>query len=111
MQGWLKLDFPPPYSHRDLETVLGGFNVAYNGRRQRVLKGLSPAMVLRLRLNADPAFANPTYKSPEPNLIKRALRIITDAKEVSQPDSYRVLQSDLRSLLGQCFGCVCQHLL
>jgi transposase InsO family protein len=30
------------HSHRDLETVLSGFNRAYNGRRQRVLKGRSP---------------------------------------------------------------------
>jgi transposase InsO family protein len=30
------------YSHRELETVLAGFNVAYNARRQRVLKGRSP---------------------------------------------------------------------
>src|SRR3954447_20110813 len=30
------------YNHRDLETVLAGFNTAYNGRRQRVLKGRSP---------------------------------------------------------------------
>ena len=35
------------YSHRDLEVVLRGFNAAYNGRRQRVLNGLSPEMVLR----------------------------------------------------------------
>jgi transposase InsO family protein len=33
------------YRHRDLETVLAGFNAAYNGRRQRVLKGRSPDMV------------------------------------------------------------------
>jgi transposase InsO family protein len=29
-------------SHRDLETLLKGFNQAYNRRRQRVLKGASP---------------------------------------------------------------------
>jgi len=75
------------YSHRDLETVLRGFNAAYNGRRQRVLKGLSPEMVLRLRLKADPALANPDYRPPEPAVLQRALRIIADAKEVSQPDT------------------------
>ena len=75
------------YSHNDLEIVLRGFNVAYNSRRQRVLAGLSPEMVLRQRLEADPTLANPTYKPPSPSIIKRALRVVADAKEVSQPDS------------------------
>lgn len=75
------------YSHADLEIVLRGFNAAYNGRRQRVLNGLSPEMVLRQRLEANPALANPTYRLPSPSLFKRALRIVADAKEVSQPDS------------------------
>jgi transposase InsO family protein len=75
------------YSHRDLETVLAGFNVAYNGRRQRVLNGLSPEMLLRQRLDADPALRNPGYRPPSPIVIKRALRIVADAKEVSHPDS------------------------
>ena len=75
------------YSHADLAIVLRGFNAAYNGRRQRVLNGLSPEMVLRQRLEADPALANPTDRPPSPNLIKRALRIVADAKEVSHPDS------------------------
>ena len=75
------------YSHADLEIVLRGFNAAYNGRRQRALNGLSPEMVLRQRLEADPALANSTYKPPSPGLIKRALRIVEDAKEVSHPDS------------------------
>ena len=74
-------------SHRDLETVLRGFNAAYNGRRQRVLKGLSPTMVLCQRLDADPALANPTYKPPDPRVLRKALRIVADAKEVSHPDS------------------------
>lgn len=75
------------YSHGDLEIVLRGFNAAYNGRRQRVLNRLSPEMVLRQRLEANPALANPTYRPPGPSLIKRALRIVADAKEVSHPDS------------------------
>jgi transposase InsO family protein len=75
------------YSHSDLEIVLRGFNAAYNGRRQRVLKGLSPEMVLRQRLEADPTLAKPAYKPPSPSLIKRALRIVADAREVSQPDN------------------------
>ena len=74
------------YSHADLETVLGGFNAAYNGRRQRVLDGLSPEIVLRQRLEDHPALVNPIYKPPSPNLIKRALRVVAHAKEVSHPD-------------------------
>lgn len=74
------------YSHADLETVLRGFNAAYNGRRQRVLNRLSPEMVLRQRLDADPTPANPTYKPSSSSPIKRALRIVEDAKEASHPD-------------------------
>ncbi|MCJ2122493.1 IS481 family transposase [Methylobacterium sp. J-077] len=77
------------YSHADLEIVLRGFNAAYNRRRQRVLEGLSPEMVLRQRLEADPALANPTYRPSSPSLIKCALRIVADAKEVSHPDNYQ----------------------
>lgn len=62
-------------------------NVPYNGRRQRVLNGLSPEMVLRQRLDADPALANSTYKLPSPSLIEHALRSVEDAKEVSHPDN------------------------
>src|ERR671912_409462 len=39
-------------SHRDLETLLQGFNQAYNARRQRVLTGRSPDMLVRERLSA-----------------------------------------------------------
>lgn len=77
------------YSHANLEIVLRGFNAAYNGRRQRVLNGLSPEMVLRERLKAKPELANSTYKPPSPSLIKQALRIVEDAKEVSHPDRRR----------------------
>ena len=67
--------------------MLRGFNAAYNGRRQCVLNRLSPEMVLRQRLEADPKLANPTYKPPSSSLIKQALRIVEDAKEVSHPDN------------------------
>ena len=77
------------YSHADMEIVLGGFNVAYNGRRQRVLNGLSPEMVLRQRLEADPALANPSFKPPRPSLLRKALHVVADAKEVSHPDTSR----------------------
>jgi hypothetical protein len=78
--------------------VLRGFNAAYNGRRQRVLKGLSPEMVLRQRLEAEPAIANPTYRPPSPSLIKRGLRIVADAKEVSHPDSRPWARPDCQRL-------------
>ncbi len=85
------------YSHRDLETALRGFNAAYNGRRQRVLKGLSPTRVLRQRLDANPALANPTYKPPDPRVLRKALRIVADAKEVSHPDTHPVSRECSRS--------------
>ena len=69
--------------HADLEIVLRGFNVAYNSRRQRVLNELSSEMVLRQRLKANPELANLTCRPPSANLIKRALQIVSDAKEVS----------------------------
>ena len=75
------------HSHRELETVLAGFNVAYNARRQRVLKGRSPDAVLREHLAAKPELANPLAKPPNPELLPRALQVIADAKEVSHPDS------------------------
>ena len=57
-------------SHRDLETLLHGFNRAYNARRQRVLKGRSPEMVVRERLSAMPDRANsqsrPAVRSLQP---------------------------------------------
>src|SRR3712207_5893488 len=42
------------HSHRDLEVLLHGFNRASNARRQRVLEGRSPDMLLRERLGAKP---------------------------------------------------------
>jgi transposase InsO family protein len=75
------------YSHRDLETVLAGFNAAYNGRRQRVLKGRSPDMALRERLTAKPELAKPVTKPPDPDALPRALKVVADAKEVAHPDT------------------------
>lgn len=55
------------YSHRDLEIVLRGFSATYNGRRQRVLNGFSPEMLLlRRRLEADPTLTNPAFRPPWP---------------------------------------------
>src|SRR3954462_7339058 len=74
------------YNHRDLETVLAGFNAAYNGRRQRVLKGRSPDTVLRERLKAKPELAKPATKPPDPDALPAALKVVADAKEVTHPD-------------------------
>jgi transposase InsO family protein len=75
------------YSHQDLKILLAGFNVAYNGRRQRALKGLSPEMVLHQRLKDKPALARTAAKKADPAALDRALKVVADAKEVSQPDT------------------------
>jgi transposase InsO family protein len=75
------------YSHRDLETLLRGFNQAYNRRRQRVLKGASPDQVIRSRLTAKPALANRRYKPPHPDALPQALKVVAAAKDVSHPDT------------------------
>jgi transposase InsO family protein len=75
------------WSHQDLETLLTGFNAAYNGRRQRVLKGRSPDIILRERLNAKPELAKPVTKPPDPDVLPKALKVVADAKEVSHPDT------------------------
>src|SRR5215212_5942887 len=76
-------------SHGDLETLLEGFNQAYNARRQRVLKGQSPERVIHERLAAAPELVNPHYKPPnDPSVLPNALRVIARAKDVSHPDTY-----------------------
>jgi hypothetical protein len=74
-------------SHRDLETLLKGFNQAYNRRRQRVLKGRSPDEVVRSRLAAKPKLANRRYKPPDSDALPPALQVAAAAKEVSHPDT------------------------
>ena len=75
-------------SHGDLETLLEGFNQAYNARRQRVLKGRSPERVVHERLSAAPELVNPRYKPPNASsALPKALRVIAKAKDVSHPDS------------------------
>ena len=76
------------YSHRDLETLLKGFNQAYNRRRQRVLKGASPEQVVQRRLAAEPKLANRRYKPPDSDALPPALRVVAAAKEVTHPDNY-----------------------
>ena len=75
------------YSHRDLETLLKGFNQAYNRRRQRVLKGRSPDEVVRSRLAVEPKLANRRFKPPDPHAMSQALHVVAHAKDVSHPDS------------------------
>ena len=75
------------YSYQDLDILLAGFNVAYNVRRQRVLKGLSPEMVLHQRLKDKPALTRTAAKKADPAALDRALKVVAGAKEVSQPDS------------------------
>src|SRR4051812_13149727 len=75
-------------SHQDLDTLLRGFNQAYNARRQRVLKGRSPERVVRERLRAAPARVNRHHDPPfDPCNLPKALQVITQAKDVSHPDS------------------------
>jgi transposase InsO family protein len=76
------------HSHRDLDTLLRGFNQAYNARRQRVLKGRSPERVVRERLSAAPARVNRRHDPPfDPCSLPKALQVITRAKDVSHPDT------------------------
>src|SRR5215211_864044 len=74
-------------SHRDLETLLKGFNQAYNRRRQRVLKGASPEQVVQRRLAVEPKLANRRYKPPDSDALPPALQVVAAAKEVSHPDT------------------------
>jgi hypothetical protein len=74
--------------HRDLETLLVGFNAAYNRRRQRVLAGLSPADTVHQHLRHNGRLANPGYKPADPSaLMPKVDEILYYANEVSQPDS------------------------
>src|SRR4051812_2090738 len=75
-------------SHGDLETLLAGFNQAYNARRQRVLRGRSPERVVHERLSAAPELVNPRYKPPnDPSVLPNALKVVARAKDVSHPDT------------------------
>ena len=76
------------HSHADLEILLQGFNRAYNARRQRVLKGVSPDEVVRRRLEAEPRLASRRYEPPsDPCVLPKALLVVAAAKDVSHPDS------------------------
>jgi transposase InsO family protein len=75
------------HNHADLESLLRGFNSAYNKRRQRVLQGASPEQVVEKRLAARPELANPRFRPPDPDALPQALRVVAAASEVSQPDT------------------------
>jgi hypothetical protein len=74
------------HSHRDLETLLHGFNHAYNARRQRVLGGVSPDEAVRRRLQSNPRLNSRRYEPPsDPCVLPKALTIVEAAKDVSHP--------------------------
>lgn len=73
------------YRHASLETLLKGFNQAYNRRRQRVLGGASPEQVVQQRLSAEPTLRNPRAKPPNPDALPQALHVVAAAKDVSHP--------------------------
>jgi hypothetical protein len=54
--------------------------VPYNGRRQRIVQGLSPDMVLRGRPAAEPKLANARATPPDPEARPKALKVVADAK-------------------------------
>jgi hypothetical protein len=75
-------------NHADLETLLLGFNRAYNQRRQRVLGGISPAAKVNERLARKPQLANRRYLPPTHHGIMQAVdNIMSYANDVSQPDN------------------------
>src|SRR4028118_651944 len=75
------------HSHADLETLLKGFNRAYNARRQRVLSGISPDEAVRQRMKANPRLASTHYQPPsDPCVLPKALLVVA-AKEVLHPDT------------------------
>jgi hypothetical protein len=74
-------------SHRDLKTLLKGFNQAYNRRRQRVLKARSPEEVVQSRRAAGPKLANRRSKPLDSSALPHALQVVAAAKEISHPDN------------------------
>jgi hypothetical protein len=76
------------HSHRDLETLLHGFNHACNARRQRVLGGVSPDEAVRRRLQSNPRLNSRRDEPPsDPCVPPKTLMIVEAAKDVSHPDN------------------------
>lgn len=73
-------------THADLETLLTGYNHAYNARPQRVLAGKSSDHIVQAHLADAPSLGNPRFKPPDPMAPAKALATVASAKEVSQPD-------------------------
>lgn len=74
--------------HADLETLLVGFNHAYNRRRQRVLNGHTPCQIVEEHIMASAKLANPHYRpTKQEDIMDKVDNIIFYANEVSQPDS------------------------
>jgi len=83
-------------SHRALEQLPRGFNTAYNARRQRVPDGRTPNQLVAEPLKAKPELANPASHGRAGPCHATKARLIADAaKEVPQPDTWRVA-GDLR---------------
>ena len=77
-------------THHDLECLLRvrGYNVAYNARRQRPLRGKSPDEAVRDRLSAKPELANQLYQpSTDPCILPKAMAVVESAKDISHPDN------------------------
>ena len=67
--------------HDALERLLRGYNLAYNARRQRVLKGPSPDDIVRERLKAKPELTNPASRPPNPcDLTKTKLAALLSVR-------------------------------
>src|SRR3954452_13365444 len=74
--------------HGDLERLLAGFNQAYNARRQRVLGGSSPEVIVRERLREERGLAKAGCGPPmDPRAISKAVLVIDRANDVSQPNT------------------------
>lgn len=74
--------------HADLETLLTGFNHAYNQRRQRVLDAKTPIDMVHERIEIDARLANPLYRrSRQDDVMTKVNDVLYYANDVSQPDS------------------------
>ena len=70
-------------SHRALEALLLGYNLAYNLRKQRVLSGRAPTDVVRERLGARPELANTDWQLTRSGALVAAMAV------VEPPRTYR----------------------
>ena len=74
--------------HLDLETLLVGFNQAYNRRGQRVLNDHAPCQIVEEHILILPELANPPHKpTKQDDIMGKVDKVIFYANEVSHPDS------------------------